>query len=206
MISPCCIGKVVPQPSVAPHMRAKPKLRQRSRRLQAADVDEPTFELLAQLADKSEGVPPKSLSQHALKSPTYLPSQVQDETEAHFLRGKLCKTAVEMDRIEWVREQDSSYHAHLLRMWGMEGYSKTDMLIGWPNDTNQTQHKGHERERMCGGDSMGMLEDESVTDGGRGGEMEGGGVRMRESEREREREHESRIDHVSLLRCLWRVR
>lgn len=91
----------------------------RSRRLEADyDVGERTYELFAQLADRGDWV-----------------SRTSREAEGSALvRAKLCKTAVELDRLWWVRQADPSYNVSLFRMWGMDDppFSKTDMLVGWP--------------------------------------------------------------------------
>jgi hypothetical protein len=57
---------------------------------------------LCQTADRSEGLAPDSLPSSVLTPPICLPSRVADPTQAHFLRGRLCKSAVELDRVSWV--------------------------------------------------------------------------------------------------------
>ena len=115
LISPCCVGKITPQSSVAslarnfrrvdqqlPGVNAPHRTRTISRRLTAANIDAKTFELLCQTADRSEGLAPDSMPSSALTPPICLPSRVADPTQAHFLRGRLCKSAVELDRVSWV--------------------------------------------------------------------------------------------------------
>ena len=124
LISPCCVGKITPQSSVAslarnfrrvdqqpPGANAPHRTRTISRRLTAANIDAETFELLCQTADRSEGLAPDSLPSSALTPPISLPSRVADPTQAHFLRGRLCKSAVELDRVSWVWPNPKPKHA-----------------------------------------------------------------------------------------------
>jgi hypothetical protein len=116
-------------------------------------VDERTYELFAQLADRGDWVSRTSGeaegsalaargkggeggegARERESALSRLPWQILDETDAHLVRAKLCKTAVELDRMWWVRQADPSYNVSLFRMWGMDDppFSKTDMLVGWP--------------------------------------------------------------------------
>jgi hypothetical protein len=191
-ISPCCVGKLQPQKSVAWLARARDAAalegsatvdvsttdcgeehstfegvaesetvsighgrRSMSRRLRAVDIDPATYRLMAQLADKSEGTPPGSMGAEGrmqrscvLRPPVPLPSQVSDKAQAHFLRSRLCKSAVELDRVSWVREQSvrrqsPGVTAHLVRMFGLEGYAKTDMIVGWPAKDGRESARAH---------------------------------------------------------------
>lgn len=150
LISPCCVGKITPQSSVAslarnfrrvdqqlPGVNAPHRTRTISRRLTAANIDAKTFELLCQTADRSEGLAPDSMPSSALTPPICLPSRVADPTQAHFLRGRLCKSAVELDRVSWVRQQDAKFEVRLLHMWGLEGFHLSDMIVGWPNQAGR---------------------------------------------------------------------
>lgn len=60
-----------------------------------------------------------------------------------FVRGAVCKTAVEVDRLEWARER--GWGPYLLRMRGLDDYAKKDLLVaippGW-EDRRETFEKG----------------------------------------------------------------
>lgn len=88
-------------------------------RWMGASLDSEAYALIAGTADRSE-VPPDG----------DYDGITDDEQAQHFRRGRMCKTAVEVDRLEWTKEK--GYEPFLLRMRGLQDYSKKDLLVGIP--------------------------------------------------------------------------